>query len=90
MSIAERLLFGVLAIFLLAVAANFALLSGWTVEPPGSAALRRGLPTLALSAAFGVGGVPCALKALGRSAWSLWLILGLGFAVWRGVLLAGL
>lgn len=89
MSITARAGYAVGSFVLLALAANYALLSGWTFDPPGINALAGGVPTLVLSAACGVGGVACLLKAFGRSARSPWLLAGLAFALWQGAVLLG-
>jgi hypothetical protein len=90
MSISVRTGYAAGSVLLLVIAANFALLSGWTFDPPGNRALAGGVPALVLSAVCGVAGMAFLLKACGREAWSPWLFVGLAFALWRGAVLLGL
>lgn len=90
MSISARAGYAAGSVLLLVIATNFALLSGWTFDPPGVRALAGGLPALVLSAVCGVAGIACLLKAFGRPAWSPWLLVGLALALWRGAVLLGI
>lgn len=76
-SVWERVLLAGLALFLALVSIFYATLGGWSGS--GFSKLQRldnTLPVLLLSTAIGLGAVALALKALRRSAWSPWLLLG--------------